>query len=667
MINLARVARGRATLKGSSRSGAALRWRGRLGDDCRLVHTARGPFHGRFCSMAKPPTGGRRLLRKEAPFSAIAMGQEVQQRATRLGEGSVLKQLRDAMVKERRPLQFMGCQTRTNASNQCGHLSFVILALAYLETDVLALRAYAASGIGLSILFQFYRAQPLWIPIGWNGVFLLINVSMIGLLLKEKSEAAHIGDDPEQARTFQEVFAPVELTPVDFVRLMDLAERRVLAKGTRLSEEGQPQEEVFLIVEGAAEVEAESAAVGHLEQKQFVGSMAFNRFMQASASPTTTSPTVPTDTNNDSSSSSSRGDEEEQDDASIDDGNEPGVYDTDDDEDGYIVDDDSGDCVPGGGGVFEEAKEVALNVLRRDSIVGSMAQSFVADAEGDRRHGGGQLERSGTTVTATTDVVAYVWDMHLLRAFIKRRPLAGAALQNAISADLTRKVDQSRGPEERYRLLLTEALDGGVITPIEKKKLNRYRDMHGISPEEHQELLKEHEWREEEFEAGFQKGVAPRDGSKHFLKYEALLRRELAKGKVEDDGRQSLREFRTRAGIDAQEHLIALEKQGWTADDYEVGAKGKAAACLAGRSVAEKSDNTHRVRVPDDAQDDSKDKTVVDAAAVVVVQTATGVEGGLEDTDRTKAVVAESKEGKGAGGTADREKRAIVESTDQEV
>lgn len=90
--------------------------------------------------MAKQPTGGRRVLRKKAPFSAIAMGQEVQQGVARLGEGSVLKQLQDAMVKERRPLQFLGCQTVTNASNQCGHLSFVILALAYLETDVLALR-----------------------------------------------------------------------------------------------------------------------------------------------------------------------------------------------------------------------------------------------------------------------------------------------------------------------------------------------------------------------------------------------------------------------------------------------------------------------------------------------------------------------------------------------
>lgn len=149
------------------------------------------------------------------------------------------------------------------------------------------------------------------------------------------------------------------------------------------------------------QVEAESAAVGHLEQKQFVGSMAFNRFMQASASPTTTSTTVPTNSNNDSSSSSA--DAEEQDDATLDDDYEPGFYYTDGDDDGYIVDD-SSNHVPGRGGVFEEAKEVALNVLRRDSIVGSMAQSFVADAEGDRRHGAGQMERSATTVTATTDV-----------------------------------------------------------------------------------------------------------------------------------------------------------------------------------------------------------------------------------------------------------------------
>lgn len=47
---------------------------------------------------------------------------------------------------------------------------------------------------------------------------------------------------------------PVELSPVDFVRLVDLGERRVIKKGELLSEAGVTQEEVFLIVEGTAEV-----------------------------------------------------------------------------------------------------------------------------------------------------------------------------------------------------------------------------------------------------------------------------------------------------------------------------------------------------------------------------------------------------------------------------
>jgi len=42
------------------------------------------------------------------------------------------------------------------------------------------------------------------------------------------------------------------------------------------------------------------------------------------------------------------------------------------------------------------------------------------------------------------------------------------------------------------------------------------------------EWLKENGWNEDEFEAGFQMGVA----TKNFLKYEALLRKELGKGKV---------------------------------------------------------------------------------------------------------------------------------------
>lgn len=110
-------------------------------------------------------------------------------------------------------------------SEAAGHGSFVFLALSYLENDFLWLRMYAFSGketicivtvtymflslvhvrigITLSIIFQYYREIPLWIPIRWNFLFLLINGVMIALLLKEQNDANNIqvGRSPSSTQT----------------------------------------------------------------------------------------------------------------------------------------------------------------------------------------------------------------------------------------------------------------------------------------------------------------------------------------------------------------------------------------------------------------------------------------------------------------------------------
>ena len=80
-------------------------------------------------------------------------------------------------------------------SNLAGHGSFLLLALSYLEKDFLHLRLFAASGMSLSIIFQYYREKPLWIPIRWNILFLLINTSMVAALLMERAEADHMSPD----------------------------------------------------------------------------------------------------------------------------------------------------------------------------------------------------------------------------------------------------------------------------------------------------------------------------------------------------------------------------------------------------------------------------------------------------------------------------------------
>ena len=52
--------------------------------------------------------------------------------------------------------------------------------------------------------------------------------------------------------------------------------------------------------------------------------------------------------------------------------------------------------------------------------------------------------------------------------------------------------------------------------------------MHAISLEEHNALLFEMGWKEEEFEVGFHKDIA----ASHFQQYAALVKSELAKGEV---------------------------------------------------------------------------------------------------------------------------------------
>ncbi|CAM9770905.1 unnamed protein product [Ectocarpus sp. 4 AP-2014] len=522
-----RVRLSRAAAQGSTdgalkrTSGSALSARSRQGAGCARYPAAAGPTPrlapGRaIAASAMVPSAPLVTMVPwvPAPFQPL------------------MNMLHPIMIKDRRPLESLGISTVTNAGSLCGHLSFAILTAAYLETDVLTLRVLVLSGSTLNIMFNMFRVvgPPVWIPIKWNVGFLALNAVMVLLLMNEREEAEELGKDPEQqARIFREIFMPAQLSPVHFLRLMDVAERRVMLKGNDLNQEGRPHEEVFLIAEGTAEVKSEGVVVSHLASGGFVGSMAFNRFVK-SPSPNSTKK------------------------------------------------DGEGGTAYRERGIFTQAWEAFLYQLRKQgSIVGEVGQTFVGDNTSRRQDKSG-MERSSNTITATSDVVAYVWDMHVLREFVKRRPMIGASLQKAISVDLVNKVNQSRDHKEHYRQLLAEALDGGRITSTERRNLQRYRGMHRISVAEHRDRLKEHGWTEEEFEAGFQELAAPKDMSKeNFLKYEALLKSELDTGEVKPEARSNLRKFRSQAGIDAQEHLLAIEKQGWTADEYEIGGRAWAA------------------------------------------------------------------------------------------
>ena len=160
----------------------------------------------------------------------------------------------------------------TCLSDIAGHTSFMLLAISYLETDFLQLRLFAFSGVTLSIIFQYYREKPLWIPIRWNSLFLLINAIMIAVLLKEENDASNI---PEEKKEMFARFERKGMKPVEFLQLISGAKRLELKKGDELVSEHAKNTRVYLVKQGQLSVLKNGSTFRTIQQNQFAGEMSF--------------------------------------------------------------------------------------------------------------------------------------------------------------------------------------------------------------------------------------------------------------------------------------------------------------------------------------------------------------------------------------------------------
>ena len=159
-------------------------------------------------------------------------------------------------------------------SSLAGHGSFIFIALSYLENDFMLLRMYATSGIFLAILYQYYREKPLWMPMKWNTLFLSINIFMLYFLLRDSQEARNI---PNEAKTiYVQVFEKLGLPAIDFLHLMQKAERYEFKKGDYLIKQGVLNNHIYIVVKGSLRVMRDNKYDQyHLGKHQFVGEMSF--------------------------------------------------------------------------------------------------------------------------------------------------------------------------------------------------------------------------------------------------------------------------------------------------------------------------------------------------------------------------------------------------------
>ncbi|HET9936646.1 MAG TPA: cyclic nucleotide-binding domain-containing protein [Methyloceanibacter sp.] len=155
-------------------------------------------------------------------------------------------------------------------NNWPGHLSYILIAISYWLTDIFWLRVVAVVGLSFEILYFLLSGGDLRTGIGWDLVFILINLYQLYRLAHDRLSLRL----PEKERALLRKVL-VGLDDGQIARLLGAGALCDLEPGTRLAEENQPLEKLYFLCAGRVGVTIAGRAVSQLEQGNFVGEVAF--------------------------------------------------------------------------------------------------------------------------------------------------------------------------------------------------------------------------------------------------------------------------------------------------------------------------------------------------------------------------------------------------------
>ena len=168
-----------------------------------------------------------------------------------------------------------------------GHLAFALIALSFLVRDILWLRALSIVASLASIGYGYFGApEPLWVIIGWNALFIAVNVTQIVLYAREKRGVSFSDEEREVWETSFSRFSGVE-----FMRLLRIASWRNVEPKVVLTRTAELCDEVLLIYSGRAGVDKNGRRIAELRAGDFVGEMSFITGLPSAATVTTLEPT----------------------------------------------------------------------------------------------------------------------------------------------------------------------------------------------------------------------------------------------------------------------------------------------------------------------------------------------------------------------------------------
>ena len=152
-----------------------------------------------------------------------------------------------------------------------GHLAFGLIAFSFLVKDILWLRVVSILASLFSVFYNYIiPAEPMWLAINWNIVFVLVNLYHIAVIIYEKRP---IKMAPKDKELYETLFR--DLSPVEYLKITKIANWKKFKKGDTLIRQEHLVTDLILIYNGTVDVQVAGKKVAELRDGQFVGEMSF--------------------------------------------------------------------------------------------------------------------------------------------------------------------------------------------------------------------------------------------------------------------------------------------------------------------------------------------------------------------------------------------------------
>lgn len=166
------------------------------------------------------------------------------------------------------------------AAQNLVHVAALFTLFCYLFRDQIKLRIFAAIGdLLLSVYYYVAFADPLWNPMVWSLLNVVINTTMILLILRDGREGGMSDDELSLFRNLE------TLTPGQFRKLAKAGSWHKSGEPQTLTTEGETPDQLFYVLSGNIEVNKANRNIP-VAPNLFIGELAYMRKRPATATVT---------------------------------------------------------------------------------------------------------------------------------------------------------------------------------------------------------------------------------------------------------------------------------------------------------------------------------------------------------------------------------------------